>query len=65
MLKFLFKLFFYFFIYLGISLLTVYFFETPFLFETVIAEELTSDNTNKKEESIVAENQQKSYSETL
>lgn len=44
------------------------FFETPSLFETVLAEELSSDNGDKKEESVVAENQQKSsksYSEIL
>jgi hypothetical protein len=54
--------------YLGLSWLTFMFFETPSLFETVLAEELSSDNGDKKEESVVAENQQKSsksYSEIL
>jgi hypothetical protein len=44
------------------------FFETPFLFETVLAEELSSDNGDKKEEVVVKENSSndpKSYSETL
>ena len=51
--------------YLGLSVLTFMVFETPFLFETVLAEELSSDNGDKKEEAIVAESQQKSSSEML
>ena len=63
--NFWFKLFLYVVFYLGLSVLTFMVFETPFLFETVLAEELSSDNGDKKEESIVAASQQKSSSEML
>jgi len=33
--------------YLVVSCLTVYFFETPLLFETALAEEITSDTSAK------------------
>jgi peptidoglycan/LPS O-acetylase OafA/YrhL len=54
-------------LYLVISWLTFYLFETPFLFETAFAEEATAE-AEKKAEPIVAENQQqtpKTYSEIL
>ena len=63
--NFWFKLLFYVVFYLSLSCLTFMFFETPFLFETVLAEELSSDNGDKKEKSVVAESQQKSSSEML
>ncbi len=55
-------------IYLGLSWLTFMLFETPFLFETALAEELTSngENTDKKEESVVvSKNHQNTYGEML
>lgn len=54
--------------YLVSSLLMFYFFEIPFLFETVLAEELAADTADKKVESPVAESQQKtskSYGDIL
>ena len=54
--------------YLVVSCLTVYFLETPLLFETALAEEITADTSEKKEDPIIAENQQKtpkSYSDIL
>lgn len=55
----------YFVFYLVLSLLTFYFFETPFFFETAFAEDVASD-TVKKDESFVADDPKKSpksYSE--